>query len=366
MKKWQPRTCNNFCFILPGIKCLSFFFFSLSLFLSCKTESFQLNIAPAFYHWQTHLQLTPDEGRLLDSLKVKKIFVKFFDVDINENNKPVATAIVEINTNLISGIKIIPTVFITNRTFENISNSEIEALAGHVFSKIKSLFPDSPKLTPVEYQFDCDWTQTTRDNYFYFLQKFKTLVANAAAGHRTLPGISATVRLHQLKYPDQTGIPPVDKGMLMFYNMGDLFVAEPYFTNHQYPIPLDLALPIYKWGVIFRNDELVYLINDLGERQMKDTTRFFKINENRYEVKRSTYLAGYYLYDGDLVRLEGVDAVMLEKAGRMLADKLAEFSKINKQVQSERLISFYHLDTTTLVSFQYEDFKKILAVFYDK
>ena len=34
--------------------------------------------------------------------------------------------------------------------------------------------------------------------------------------------LSATIRLHQLKFIGESGIPPVDKGLLMCYNMGDL------------------------------------------------------------------------------------------------------------------------------------------------
>ena len=78
--------------------------------------------------------------------------------------------------------------------------------------------------------------------------------------------LSATIRLHQVKYYKQAGIPPVDRGMLMFYNMGKLnaLTAENSIYNSNdaagyietvddYPLKLDLALPAFSWAVHFRN-----------------------------------------------------------------------------------------------------------------
>lgn len=346
-----------------------FFHFSLFTFYlltGCKNDLPQTKAVPAFYHWQTHLQITPSERSLLDSLNVKKLYVKFFDIDLDGNDQPVPHALVQIDTHLLNGLDIVPTVFITNRTFKSISKKQIETLAENIFNKINALYRP-----PSEYQFDCDWTKSTRDNYFYFLDVFNSTLNTQ---HSTL---SATIRLHQLKYPEQTGIPPVDSGMLMFYNMGDLdnwetensildlSIAEKYlppihhspFTTHHYPIPLDLALPIFKWGVIFRQGELVSLINDLGEMDLQDTARFAKLATNRYKVQRSTYLAGYYLYEGDLIRLEGINPELLENAGTMVSQRF------DKSQNVETSITFYHLDTTTLKSFQYEDFRKVLERF---
>ena len=92
---------------------------------------------------------------------------------------------------------------------------------------------------------------------------------------------------------------------------------------------------------------------------MLDTSRFFKINKNRWEVKRSTYLGGYYLYEGDLIRLESISPELLEKA----TERLSKFLNHVKPIQKELIVSFYHLDTTTLTSFRYDDFKKIIKQF---
>jgi hypothetical protein len=75
------------------------------------------------------------------------------------------------------------------------------------------------------------------------------------------------------RYPDKAGVPPVDKGMLMCYNVGDVTRVESgnsifdkaevlkYLKGkNTYPLPLDYAFPIFEWGAIYRNDELIRLL----------------------------------------------------------------------------------------------------------
>ena len=366
------------------------------LFGGCKNEKTTL-ITPAFYHWQTHLQLTENERLYLDSLNVKKLYVKFFDVDWDEaSGKPVPHAQVEIDTARLAGLEIVPTVFITNRTLLNLKIEAVPELTDRIFEKIvalakpltsRSKFGTSSKGGPHgegiwvnEIQFDCDWTEQTREKFFAFLDHFKATAEfdSSFIIHHSSLKISATIRLHQLKFFEKTGVPPVDRGMLMFYNMGDveawetensildLETASQYLPNRnssivirKYPLPLDLALPLFRWGVLFRDGRLIKLINNLGEEDLQDSQRFTKIAPHRFEVKKSTYLQGYYLYEGDRLRLEGVDLGQLEAAAEML-----RFDKFLKFVKSDTAtVAFYHLDTTTIKMFSHGQLEKVLDEF---
>ena len=60
-------------------------------------------------------------------------------------------------------------------------------------------------------QVDCDWTKGTAAIYFDLLNSLKA--------HYEL---DVTIRLHQIKYANDTGIPPVDHGTLMLYDTGDM------------------------------------------------------------------------------------------------------------------------------------------------
>ncbi len=64
---------------------------------------------------------------------------------------------------------------------------------------------------PREIQIDCDWTERTRNAYFQLLTALKR--------EPFLQGkiLSATIRLHQVKYVQRSGIPPADRGRVCFF-----------------------------------------------------------------------------------------------------------------------------------------------------
>lgn len=362
-KVWVNLTCRQAGILICVLSCLVGIF-------SCKKNEIGTLITPAFYHWQTQLQLTDNERLYLDSIGVKKLYVKFFDVDWDEaSQQPVPLAEVEIDTTNLSGLEIVPTVFITNRTLVNLPEAKVEELAERVREKIvRQSSSLSPQSQVREIQMDCDWTASTKEKYFQFLKYLQEVHSPFSVLHSPLK-LSATIRLHQFKYPKRTGVPPVDRGMLMVYNVGevdewetensilDLEILDQYLgqssvSSRQYVVPLDLALPLFRWGAVFRDGELVYLVNDLGKEHLQDTVRFANTAANRYEVRKSTYLQGYYLYEGDKVRLEGIDQELLERA----VERFADFSKNFKS----ETVAFYHLDTTTLKVFDHEKIRKIL------
>ena len=340
------------------VKILIVWFFTLNT--ACQKER---TVQPAFYHWQTNLELSQTEQAYLDSLAVQKLYAKFFDVEWDAAREmPVPLAEVEIGE--IAQLDIVPCIFITNRTFQNLSDEKIPWLAERVDEKLRELWQQLPGQALREVQFDCDWTASTRDRFFQFLENFKAKNADIQ--------LSATIRLHQLRDHEQTGVPPVDKGMLMFYNTGDLEswqeensilnmeIAKSYLQSDfrrpdiSYQIPLDLALPIFAWGVLFRDGRMIRLINDLRPEQLTDTTRFQKLADNRFEVTKSTYLDGYYLYKDDHIRTEAIDPALLLQATDILKNKLKN---------DNLTVAFYHLDTTTIKYFPYEVLESVCEKF---
>lgn len=345
------------------------FCFVCSALLSCNSEAQPEPAPPSFYHWKTHFQITPYEHRYLDSLGVEKIFAKFFDVDWDATaSVPVPLAMVEMDTTSLVGLEIVPTIFITNRTLINLPMQEVDSLARRILQKISQLATEQPK----EIQFDCDWTSQTRDKYFALLDAARRSASASFtfSNHHPPLKISATIRLHQLKYPNETGVPPVDRGMLMCYNMGDLEewatensildskVAASYLpeaSTVNYPLPLDVALPIFRWGVLFRDGEMIKLFNNLSASDLQDSARFLKTAANRYEVVRNTYLYAHYLYAGDQIRLEAADPASVSRMARLLNNKVS--------VPHKFTIAFYHLDSTDLRFFPKETIMTILDEF---
>lgn len=331
--------------------------------LGCKHAVSPRTVAPAFYHWKTELRLTAAQRSYLDSIGAKKLYIKFFDVDWDAASaQPMPLASLEMDTTQLSGLEIVPVVFITNRTLLNLPMLAVDSLAGRILTKINAM----AKQPIAEVQFDCDWTAQTQAKFFALLTSFKHQLAHKP------PLISATIRLHQLKYPEKTGIPPVDRGMLMCYNMGDLEawetensildaqVSQTYFPSQskmEYDLPLDIALPIFRWGVIFRDGQMIKLLNNLDEVDLRDSNRFRKIAEDRFEVLKSTYLHAHYLYVGDHIRLEAVEQKTLTEVAALLSSKL--------HFEPTFTVAFYHLDASNIEVFPKEKIGAVLRHFYE-
>ncbi|MEL7021946.1 MAG: hypothetical protein AAGK47_10070, partial [Bacteroidota bacterium] len=160
------------------------------------------------------------------------------------------------------------------------------------------------------------------------------------------------IRLHQIKYWQKTGIPPVKKGVLMLYNTGkledwesentilEIAVAKKYLSQlTDYKLPLDVALPIFEWGVVYREHRLFKLLHALDAAALRDTSRFTAVGDQRFSVNKSTYLRGHYLYRGDQIRLESVSAETLRESVQLVAPLIHH---------GDMQLLFYHLDTSTL------------------
>ncbi len=313
------------------------------LVLGTGCQDTPTTVHPAFYHWKTSFDPSPEALQLVEQLEAERIYLRIFDIDWNEAEQaPAPLALLQAEPSLDQlPLDWVPTVFITNRSLTQLAVQEVPAFADKLSDKILEQIK-ALRLQPVpEVQLDCDWTESTRSVYFKLLAQCRQRMAQEGIQ------LSATIRLHQLRYPEQTGVPPVDRGMLMYYNMGEVqqweepnsilnpAAAAPYLQSGTYELPLDLALPAFQWGVLFRDGEMIRLLSGLTEAGLQDPERFFNMQGGRYEVVQGTFLDGHYLYKGDLLRLETVRLRDLETAVEQLS---------TLDWAGDIYLSFYHLD----------------------
>ena len=339
-------------------KCLLFFI--PFCFLACQNPNKQqkTNTHLGFYHWKTALELSSTEIAYLDALQAEKLYIKFFDVDWDFNQKkPKPLASLQVKTIPPKEIAIVPTIFITNRTFQHIKLKHTLVLGEQIVAKLKEQFKAFPAHTVQQIQLDCDWSGTTKEKYFSFL-KFMQEELQALDIE-----LSVTIRLHQVKYFEKTGVPPVKRGLLMFYNMGevmapstensilDLAIAKQYTASlADYPLPLDLGLPLFRWGVLFRHGKMIQLINQLAANSLVDTTRFLKKDSTHYTILKGTYLDGLYLYEADEIRLEAIQ----------MKNLIASIELLRPYFENTDFdLLFYHLDEGVIEGFNWEGLKEL-------
>jgi hypothetical protein len=269
----------------------------------------------AYYFWKSDFRLSPNEQRqLFDTLQIKRLYLKFFDVAWNAaTSEPQPLDNMNIETVLPENIRIVPTVFITNETLQRIDSLEIDSLAQRIATKIIEKTTNANLAAQVnEWQIDCDWSGKTKDKYFALLNGLKRHFPNK--NHL----LSVTIRLHQLKYPKKTGVPPANRGILMLYNMSnvrlaatknsilDIDITKQYINERtKYALPLDIALPAFSWSVAFRGEAFQGLYNNWTADFCAKQSFLKKTSENRWLCTKDTTYKERYWRRGDVLRTEG-------------------------------------------------------------
>lgn len=328
------------------------------LLLSCKPGT-DRQVSPAFYYWKSVFKLSDDVRESLDRGGVKKLYIRFFDVVWEDTKGPVPVAPVEFRTPVPQAFEVVPTVYITNQTLVKIAPGEVERLADRIYEKISQQLLRAGVKDVREIQLDCDWTLATRDKYFGLLKAFR----KSAEGRK----LSATIRLHQVKFAGKTGVPPVDRGLLMFYNMGslkdtstansiyDTGTAQKYLSGFdEYPLPLDVGLPAYSWGVLIRRGKVVNLIYDADRGLLGRDRRFREIRPGKFRAEQAVSLNHIPLLPGDIVRMEEVGPDLCLEAAALISPYL----------KSDTLtVSLFHLDKKITDHYDQTVLEKIFSVF---
>ncbi len=316
------------------------------LLVSC-TRTAPAQRSHGIYYWKTTLQITPQLRQFLQEGAARRLFVKFADVGVQPSTgeiEPYALLQV-VDTSQLSGLEVVPCFFMTNEVFQRATDAGSAAwLAERLVESLGSVggqFGKNAQDWPV-IQVDCDWTATTRRAYFGFLGQLRQLLP--------LTEIQATIRLHQYRDPEHTGVPPVQRGTLMCYNTGEigdentknsifsLHDAAQYTAKADYPIPLDLALPMFRWALIFRDGALWRIVPEPDDAALSDGLKFEQ--EGRFfRVKQATFFGGNYLALGDRVKIETIEPATLAQA-RPYFQQL--------RLAPDATLLLYHLDSAAV------------------
>lgn len=278
----------------------------------------------AFYYWRTTFQLSAQEAELLRELHVSKLYLRLLDIAWDpEAGAAVPVAQCTFVQPLPDGVEIVPVVYIKSEVFTK--EREPRVLADHVWQLVMHSVA-AAQSTFREVQVDCDWTDSTRGAYFEFCSHMSEL---ASASDRQ---VSATIRLHQIKYKGRTGVPPVRRGMLMFYNVGrlaDALERSPIFnmedasryvaTIDAYPLPLDAALAIFAWGVHMRDGQVIGLISKPDMATIANAPGLKQVAKDTFRAQTPGFLGGKYLQEGDVIRIDAIKPAAAREAASLLA-----------------------------------------------
>lgn len=329
------------------------FLLLLILFLAaCKPGR---KVSTSFYYWKTVYRQSPAENAYLQHLQTHRLYVRIMDVDMDESGvNPVPVSPVTFAGKLPDTIAIVPVVFIVNNVLRNMDKPALAGMAVKIVRFVDGKVQQAGKTNYSELQMDCDWTTETRDNYFYLLNCLRPLLK-----HKIL---SATLRLHQVKNQRTSGIPPVNRVMLMCYNMGnlrkygnqnsiiELSELKKYLGDNlsTYPLAMDVGLPLFSWAVAFRDKAYIGIAKRINFAILNNRLKFRPRGNNLYTAQ--TDLPGYGLKKDDIVRWENAPAPDLDDVAAYLSRYL--------KPDTLNLI-WFHLDEPVLKNYSYDELEKV-------
>ncbi len=333
-------------------------FVILYLFFFCAacTQPVPHNCTRGFYYWKTIYNPTAFERNTLHGLGVQRMYLRLFDVDQDYSSRqavPVAAVHIKQRDTTLTYV---PVVFITQKALTLLNDTTIKSMARNICHLSEVLCGQAGMVAP-ELQIDCDWTASNKEKYFALLRLIKQ--------QPWMKGkiLSCTIRLHQVKYRATSGTPPVDRGLVMCYSMGDLKKQGPHnsilnaneakdYLQHidAYPLPLDIALPLFEWCVLFRSKEFKGILHDIQVDEVRRAP-FFKHKEGSlYITQADSVWQGYEFKTGDVVRVE--------QPGYKEVLDVASYSA--KRVRNADMnVIFFDCDSITLKKFSTDELETI-------
>ncbi len=329
--------------------CIAFFATCFLLqFQACKNDTIRPTVS--FYYWKTTFRLSNIEKEALRYNRVTRLYLRYFDINLNENKEAIPLSPISFGEKP-GNIEIVPVVYIKNEIWEGGLNDPTK-LAEKVYKYIGQINKNA-QINIREIQIDCDWTLKSRDSFMKFIHELKIISDKT---------ISATIRLHQIKYPKKTGIPEVTSATLMYYNMGNISgdnknsiydkeIAQRYIKSlYNYPVKLKLALPIFSWGIQIRDGKVVNLCNKFNPDEIVNDTNYVHLSKNIWQVKHANIKDGYYFKKDDKIKIENIPPVSLIEMADDLKQKF-------KNTPDE--IIFYDLDDFNLKQYDKKIFQKV-------
>lgn len=294
---------------------------------STPNDTRNRQIQNSVYYWKTTFAIDSAEQFFLKRHRIGRIYLRMFDVAIEQNYQTGVADIVPIATtrfdsSVPDGVEIVPVTYITLDALRAMAGREKE-FASLIVERLTAMssYNECGKIN--EMQLDCDWTSSSKGSYSILCQAVKDSLQQKGIA------LSVTVRLHQLRESP----PPADRGVLMLYNTGelkkwntrnsilDIDDVKPYMTTRKYPLPLSYAYPTFGWGVKFEGKKFVSIVaeNDTASsldtqiRSERPTTAEILAIKNLVEEKLGKPSGGNILYHLDYSQLKNYSHDEIDK-----------------------------------------------------
>ena len=131
----------------------------------------------AVYHWKTVFEMEHEEQNFLKKHDIRRIYLRMFDVAVEQDVQTGNTEIVPIATTRFEspipvGVEVVPVTYITIGALRAMEGREQE-FASLIMKRLMAMHSYNTCGELREVQLDCDWTATTRESYSTLCQVMK-------------------------------------------------------------------------------------------------------------------------------------------------------------------------------------------------
>lgn len=308
------------------------------------------------YWWKTTWNPDSTEQDFVNRMQIKKIYMRFFDVAPDgKSNVPKPKATIQFSQPVTDSVKIIPTVFIT----ESCMQLDIDQMPKILAYRILQMCETNDIHNVDEIQIDCDWKESSQEKYFKFLDDLRKILKDKNIR------LSATIRFHQLRMTP----PPVDYGVLMAYNTGNISLpphrnpvlsyrhAEPYLKLlKDYDLPLCAAYPNFSYQLLY-NDGALRAI--LYNEDTADATKFRHVADNEYESTANRLIVNTPEPGSSLTQIQHGDKLLTFKAEY---DEIAAVKRVIDSLRPSMSAQtiLYDINSRNINNLTTEQYEKIL------
>jgi len=324
----------NICRIKLSLALCSLFF----LFNSCSEQGKTKN---AFLIRNNHIQFDEYRRDLLRQTNTNRIYIKIFDVVFNEwQQRPLPFAQVEFDSASLkwlksSGIEIVPVLNINNDLLEKVNPDRINALADRVMMLLKTRLDQFDIMNEKIVHIDCDWSVASKEKYFDLLRYLEMLPFFSGKQ------ITVAVRPRQVENIGQYGVPPVKRAVYTLDAQNEEFQPD---LIKDYPLGLEVLLPLFNDPVVFRNGAVMGAISGLPDSVWMNDKVCRVVGEHaeateapeHYEVLKDTVVRLNYLKAGDQIKYVNWDTAMISRIAGFIQGNLNS---------PEQTIILYQLDS---------------------
>ena len=329
---------------------------------SCSTKT---EVTRGFYAWQSHYDIDEVKNqKLFQSFAGERLYLKMFEVTYDERwgAIPVSKTNMKLHNEFMSNAELVPCVFIENEVLSKSNSIQLNELADNILFLVdkfikEDLFDSSATNNNyTEIQLDCDWSKGNQDSYFELIKLIK---------EKSQKTVSCTMRLYPYKFRHQMGTPPVDRIMLLCYNLLnptkntdknsilEIEELKKYIDfDTPYPVPVDVALPAYSSGYRFDQQRFAGIFHAVPENfeeiavATKDNLHFI--------VKEDTSINHKYFRKGEKIKIERISESVLLEAAELISNHIN---------QSEMNVVIYHLDHEELNQYNHEILDSVFTIF---